>query len=332
MHPSFIRHLVCPADQSELNLLNATFEGEFIRSGELRSASGKSYPIREFIPRFTSDDYANNFSVEWEKHPDILHQLSSNMTMYRTRFNDETKWPQNLENELVLEAGCGPGALTPFSVERGATVISLDLSSSVDQARQIVKEGPRNLFVQASMFAMPFRPGMFDRCFCFGVIQHTPDPAQAFAELVKVLRPGGHLAADSYIRPDPQLGGGHKLLRAKYRFRRLGLNRLPPRLLHLLVKAYVTAVFPFHRRLAAQPDRVEMFRSLMLDDYKARLTGMDLSRHKEFAVLDIFDFLSPAYDFPQSVDEFRDLFAKSGLTDIDVHPGYNGIEGRGRKV
>jgi ubiquinone/menaquinone biosynthesis C-methylase UbiE len=32
------------------------------------------------------------------------------------------------------------------------------------------------LIVQADVFAMPFRAGTFDRIFCFGMLQHTPDP------------------------------------------------------------------------------------------------------------------------------------------------------------
>jgi hypothetical protein len=58
---------------------------------------------------------------------------------------------------------------------------------------------------------------------------------------------------------------------------------------------------------------------------------MDENRFQEFAVLDIFDFLSPAYDIPQTVDGFRHFFEEEGLVDIDVHPGYNGVEGRGCK-
>jgi hypothetical protein len=58
---------------------------------------------------------------------------------------------------------------------------------------------------------------------------------------------------------------------------------------------------------------------------------MDVTKHKEFAVLDIFDFLSPMYDIPQTLEQFRDCFEKAGLTEIDVHLGYNGIEGRATK-
>src|SRR5260370_34336403 len=72
-------------------------------------------------------------------------------------------------------------------------------------------------------------------------------------------------------------------------------------------------------------------RRLMFDDYRYRLPGVEERLHKEFAVLDIFDFLSPIYDYPDTVEGFHTTFADAGLVNIDVHPGYNGIEGRGRK-
>jgi hypothetical protein len=37
------------------------------------------------------------------------------------------------------------------------------------------------------------------------------------------------------------------------------------------------------------------------------------------------------YDIPQTLEQFRDCFEKAGLTEIDVHLGYNGIEGRATK-
>ena len=72
-------------------------------------------------------------------------------------------------------------------------------------------------------------------------------------------------------------------------------------------------------------------RSLMMDDYRQRMTGMDEKFYREFAVLDIFDFLSPKYDIPQTAESFRKIFVDIGMAEIDVHPGWNGIEGRGVK-
>jgi SAM-dependent methyltransferase len=251
--------------------------------------------------------------------------------MYRDRFTSETKWGSDLAGQIVLEAGCDPGALTPFALETGATVVSFDLSNSVEQARQSIGENERSLIVQASIFEMPFKSATFDKVFCFGVLQHTPDTAAGMKSLAEALRAGGSLAADSYITPDAEFGGGHRLLRAKYRFRKIVPN-LPPRILHRVVSLYVYTLFPLYKLLRNKPKGMEFMRSLMIDEYRQRMTGMDEKFHREFAVLDIFDFLSPKYDNPQTVDSFRQLFVDVGLAEIDVHPGWNGIEGRGVKI
>ena len=65
----------------------------------------------------------------------------------------------------------------------GATVASLDYSYAVEA--NFASNGHRGnvLIVQADMFAMPFQPDEFDKVFCFGVLQHTPDPRAAFDAL-----------------------------------------------------------------------------------------------------------------------------------------------------
>ena len=336
MHERFVKYLFCPESKASLTLKSVKErEGCFIREGVLVSELGREYPIRGFIPRFTEDDYASNFTFEWEKHPTILDELTSGYSLYRTRFSDETKWEEDLSGQLVLEAGCGPGSLTLFPRQRGATVVSFDMSGSVDVAQSKLGLSENGLIVQASIFAMPFRDAQFDKCFCFGVLQHTPDPRAAFQHLANVIRGGGKLAADSYISPNSRGDGGHRILRAKYRFRRV-LPKMSPKALHWLVRQYVKIFFPIASIAQLLPSKLGsagkiFMKNFLIDDYRARLPGMEREKHKEFAVLDIFDFLSPMYDIPQSENEFRGCFERARMVDVDVHPGYNGIEGRGTK-
>ena len=46
----------------------------------------------------------------------------------------------------------------------------------------------------------------------------------------------------------------------------------------------------------------------------------------------IQDMLSTRFDTPVSLDEFLLWDWEAGLENIDVHPGYNGLEGRGQKA
>jgi hypothetical protein len=51
---------------------------------------------------------------------------------------------------------------------------------------------------------------------------------------------------------------------------------------------------------------------------------------REWAILDTFDALAPAYDLPQSEETIQRWFEQSGLTEIRVRIGGNGVLGNGR--
>jgi hypothetical protein len=68
----------------------------------------------------------------------------------------------------------------------------------------------------------------------------------------------------------------------------------------------------------------------LISDYKGVYPLSD-AKLKEWAILDTFDTLSPAYDKPQSLEKVKKWLEKAGLEKINVRYGYNGIEGRGIK-
>jgi hypothetical protein len=51
----------------------------------------------------------------------------------------------------------------------------------------------------------------------------------------------------------------------------------------------------------------------------------------ELCLLDTFDMMSPAHDHPQTLATVRRWFDEAGFEAIEVKPGYNGVEGRGRR-
>jgi SAM-dependent methyltransferase len=48
------------------------------------------------------------------------------------------------------------------------------------------------------LYTLPFPHDYFDKVFRFGVLQHTPDVALAFATIAKYVKPGGELTVDVY--------------------------------------------------------------------------------------------------------------------------------------
>jgi ubiquinone/menaquinone biosynthesis C-methylase UbiE len=101
----------------------------------------------------------------------------------------------------VLEAGCGVGAQTVHLVRSspGAHIVAVDRSEeSLAQARaHVTAQAPAApvSWHHADLRQLPYPDVSFDHVFTCFVLEHLQDPAQALAELRRVLRPGGTLTA-----------------------------------------------------------------------------------------------------------------------------------------
>jgi SAM-dependent methyltransferase len=289
--------------------------------GELVSPSGERFPVRDGIPRFVSGaHYADSFGEQWNRYRRVQIDSESGRTHSRERLFRDTGWGvEEPRGELLLEAGCGAGRFTEVLLESGARVTAVDATSAVDAARRTVGEHERLRLAQADLFALPFAPGSFDRVFCFGVLQHTPDPAAAFHALVEQVRPGGLLAADVY-RTDAYIDRW-----SSKRLWRPLTTRLPEARLRRIVEWYVPRWLPVDRRLARVP-KVGRFLTAVVPCWNYEgLLDLSPDELEAWAVLDTYDALSPRYDKPQTVESVRTWCAREPLADVDVRYGGNGV-------
>lgn len=107
--------------------------------------------------------------------------------------------------DLLLDMGCGAGRHAFESFRRGARVVAFDYSH--DELRDV-----RGLFaamreageapwhgdagaVNGDAVRLPFPDDTFDRIIASEVLEHVPDDVGALDELMRVLRPGGMIAA-----------------------------------------------------------------------------------------------------------------------------------------
>lgn len=129
----------------------------------------------------------------------------------------------------VLDAGCGQGRHSLELLRRGCRALALDLNlDDLKYTRflltSIQREGgspaldggdtkkrqdgenpqdqgashgppPPYLVLRGDALHLPFQAASFERVLCSEVLEHVDDPRQAAAELARVLKPGGVLAA-----------------------------------------------------------------------------------------------------------------------------------------
>jgi SAM-dependent methyltransferase len=328
MRSSHIIHLRCPKTKRPLQVEIVQLIDGKIKEGILIEAkSGNRYPIINFVPRFVSpDNYANNFGLEWNKHSRTQYDESSGFNISKERFDKETQWGNSLMNELILEAGSGSGRFTRYAIETGAMVVSFDYSNAVEANYKSNGQNENLLIVQANIFEMPFEKEYFDKVFCFGVIQHTPDPHQAFKFLVQSIKKGGHISSDIYLK-----SFGKVFLSPKYIIRKFTKHMNPEKLYTYTVR-YVNFMWPLVKVLMKIPKYGKMINwRLMIADYSHMLKNADERTLKEWAILDTYDMVSPAFDFPVTLKTFKQWHVEAGLGNIEVHYGYNGVEGRAIK-
>ncbi len=102
----------------------------------------------------------------------------------------ERAWPQSAPPPAhVLDMGCGPGNLLD-GLARRWPVTGADYSS--EALRFCGARGHRRLF-RADFCHLPLRTGSLDLVTSIDVLEHLEDDRAAFAEIARVLRPGGLL-------------------------------------------------------------------------------------------------------------------------------------------
>ncbi|HEX5204319.1 MAG TPA: class I SAM-dependent methyltransferase [Actinoplanes sp.] len=95
----------------------------------------------------------------------------------------------------VADVGCGTGRLVPYLAARGLSPRGVDLSPGMVAVAR--RDHPGFSFEVADLRELPFADASLAGVVCWYSLIFLPPPARtvAFAELARVLRPGGHLAA-----------------------------------------------------------------------------------------------------------------------------------------
>lgn len=116
---------------------------------------------------------------------------------------DERIFSQPEPDAHILDLGCGIGFWLVEFWNRGFLHLwGADLSPA---SLEIAAQRCRQYGVEAKLQvenaeALSFADATFDHVNCQGVIHHTPDTAQAIAEICRVLKPGGTASISVYYR------------------------------------------------------------------------------------------------------------------------------------
>lgn len=102
-----------------------------------------------------------------------------------------------------LEAGSGPGYCSRLLAQGPSGVRASLLDFEAEPLRLVPAGGPRA--VQGDLYHMPFRDGTFDLVFNSSTMEHLDGFGAAFAEIVRITRPGGKVFIGVPARHSPFL-------------------------------------------------------------------------------------------------------------------------------
>ena len=126
--------------------------------------------------------------------------------------------------QRVLEVGCGAAQCARWLIGRGASAVGLDLSQrQLQHSRRLDGEtGSVVPTVCATASSIPFADGCFDlACSAFGALPFVADVDRVFAEVARVLRPGGRWVVSvphpvRWMLPDDPTAAGLHVVRSYF--------------------------------------------------------------------------------------------------------------------
>lgn len=279
------------------------------------------------IPRFVpSGSYASLFGDQWKQYKKTQLDSYSGLPITADRLN-RCLGPlkDKLAGKSVLEAGCGAGRFTEILLQKGANLVSSDMSSAVEVNAENFPITEKHTVIQADINDMPYADNTFDVVVCLGVIQHTPDPEQTIKSLYELVKPGGYLVIDHYA-----------FLRS-YMFRlaplyRMSLKRKSSDETIPATRRLVAKYLPLHKKYAKN-----RLMSILLNRISPVITyynafpGLSDQQQEEWALLDTHDSLTDWNKHFRNKKQIRNTLEKLGAVDIWCESGGNGVEARCKK-
>ena len=326
MKKDYLNILRCPKSKSKLSLEIFEEVNGRVKEGKLISENNLYiYPITNFIPRFVPpSNYADNFGLQWNKFSKTQLDSFTKKTITFDRFWKATGWDsKRMEGQYILDVGCGSGRFAEICLKTKAIVVAIDFSSAVDAAFQNFGENGNLFLIQADIYELPFAENTFPYIYSLGVLQHTPDVKKSFDSIVKFLQPGGSICVDYYWKRLISI------IHPKYVLRPI-TKRMNKEKLFSIVEKSVPGLLKVSNLFISIPF-VGKFLSRLIPvaNYKG-VYDLTASDQSNWALLDTYDWFSPAYDSPQTISTVKKWCIENGLVDIEIFHGGH-LVARGKK-
>ena len=276
---------------------------------KLYDKEGNFFPIIQGIPRICKEDnYSESFGFQWNNFRETQIDFQD-YDLSEKRFFSQTCWKENnLNSQDILEVGSGAGRFSKVVLDKTkANLYSIDSSNAVvANQKNNYKIAPERFFLfQASIYEMPFPNGSFDKIFCFGVLQHTPDFESAIRAIIDKTKPGGEIVVDFY-----NVKGWWNKVHAKYILRPIA-KRLSHKKLMSIIENNIDWMIKLYKFLYKLRLGILTRFLPICDINKALPDKINKNNFREWVILDTFDMFSPQFDNPQKIRDVEKFFTRN---------------------
>lgn len=180
--------------------------------------------------------------------------------------------PRRSKDLRLLDVGASTGIIAGELGRAFGEVVGIDVDEPGIQSARERLTGPNQTLMVADAMAMPFEDASFDVVVANHVYEHVPDPERLFAEIWRVLRPGGL----AYV------AAGNRLTLIEPHYRLPFLSWLPVAGSDLYLRALGRGD-RYYERMRTYPAIRRLVRRFAVEDYTLRV----LSDPERYAAGDV---------------------------------------------
>ncbi len=125
-----------------------------------------------------------------------------------------------LRGQCMLDVGCGTGNFSFKLVGAGCTVTGIDVSKNMLEKARSKADTQEVSFLEMDAHELDFPGGTFDGVISMAVFEFLERPEQALDEMLRVVKPGGHVVVGTINRDSPwgKLYTGEGMKDSVYRY------------------------------------------------------------------------------------------------------------------
>lgn len=247
-----------------------------------------------------------SFGYQWTVFREMVIDFRENF-FYYIRPLDEGFF----KGKLGLDMGCGFGRHIYNAALFGAEMVGVDLSDAIESTAENTRELPNVHLVQADVYHLPFKPGVFDFAYSIGVLHHLPDPERGYQSLLPIVKPGGSVFIWVYSKK-------RAVVNAILESARAVTTRVPPKVQQALSFSFAAVdwwVIKAYQGLANIPGVGGVMRKLPLPRLR-------LYTHYPFQVVyaDWFDRFAAPIRFYYDENDLSGWVSRAKLTRTSISP------------